>query len=121
MQVTCAWLKLEACCDQHLVRLGSWAGIAAVLVGTTRATDAVCRRRADGFGIVLPETSATAARFVRGRIREQAARAAMGRLGPVTFSTGIVEWRPGETVEAFDARAIAAVEPQSERPLARPG
>jgi diguanylate cyclase (GGDEF)-like protein len=82
---------------------------AALLVRTTRVTDTVCRRRRGEFGILLPETNATGARHFRERVRAATADTSFGRLGAVVFSTGIVEWRPDETREVFDARARMAV------------
>jgi diguanylate cyclase (GGDEF)-like protein len=82
---------------------------AALLVGTTRVTDTVCRRGRGEFGVLLPGTDATGARHFRKRLRAGAARADFGRLGPMTFSSGIVEWRPGESSDVLDARARIAV------------
>jgi diguanylate cyclase (GGDEF)-like protein len=82
---------------------------AALLVRVTRATDSVCRRRGGQFGILLPETNETGARHFRRRVREEASRASFGRLGQVTFSTGVVEWRPRETRDDLDARARATI------------
>jgi diguanylate cyclase (GGDEF)-like protein len=82
---------------------------AALLVRVTRATDTVCRRRGGQFGILLPETNENGARHFRRRVREEASRASFGRLGQVTFSTGIVEWRPRETGDDLDARARATI------------
>jgi diguanylate cyclase (GGDEF)-like protein len=82
---------------------------AALLVRTTRVTDTVCRPRRGEFGILLPGTDATGARHFRRRLRAAAAQVDFGRLGPVTFSTGIVEWRPDESREVLDARARMAV------------
>jgi len=93
---------------------------AALLVRTTRATDVVCRRRGEQFGILLPETNATGARYFRQRLREDAARTRFGGIGPVSFASGIAEWRPSETGEAFDARARSAVGRYSVGPLDPP-
>jgi diguanylate cyclase (GGDEF)-like protein len=82
---------------------------AALLVRVTRATDTVCRRRGGQFGILLPETNENGARHFRRRVREEASRASFGRLGQVTFSTGIVEWRSRETGDDLDARARATI------------
>jgi diguanylate cyclase (GGDEF)-like protein len=82
---------------------------ASMLVRTTRVTDTVCRRRNTEFGILLPDTTATGARSFRRRVREESAAAAFGRLGPVTFSSGIAEWRRDESTDAFDARARVEV------------
>jgi diguanylate cyclase (GGDEF)-like protein len=78
---------------------------AGMLVRVTRTTDTVCRRRNTEFGILLPDTSATGARSFRRRVREESSATAFGRLGPVTFSSGIAEWRREESKDAFDARA----------------
>ena len=91
---------------------------AELLVRVTRTTDTVCRRRGDEFGILLPETTATGARHFRRRVREEASRRSFGRLGPVTFSTGIVEWRPDEAAEALDTRAHMAATHAGVRSLA---
>jgi diguanylate cyclase (GGDEF)-like protein len=82
---------------------------AALLVRSARVTDTVCRRRGGQFGILLPDTDATGARHFRRRVRAAVAEADFGRLGPVTFAAGIVEWRPDESREVFDARARIAV------------
>jgi diguanylate cyclase (GGDEF)-like protein len=90
---------------------------AALLVRTTRVTDTVCRRRRGEFGILLPETNATGARHFRRRLRAAAADTSFGRLGSVTFSSGIVEWRREESREVFDARArIAVARPAADPP-----
>jgi diguanylate cyclase (GGDEF)-like protein len=82
---------------------------AGLLVRVTRATDTVCRRRSGQFGILLPDTNATGARHFRRRVRQEASQASFGRLGQVSFSTGIAEWRPQESGDDLDARARAAV------------
>jgi diguanylate cyclase (GGDEF)-like protein len=83
--------------------------LAALLVRSTRLTDAVCRRRRGEFGVVLPDTTANDALCVRRRVREAAGRTSFGRIGAVTFSSGVVEWRPNESREVLDARARLAV------------
>jgi diguanylate cyclase (GGDEF)-like protein len=79
---------------------------AALLKRTVRATDIPCRRRTQGFAVVLPETGDDGARRFYSRLREG--------LGPdeggeENISAGLVEWRPNETSAALDARAAAAV------------
>ena len=93
---------------------------AALLVRVTRATDTVCRRRGGQFGILLPETNENGARHFRQRVREETSRASFGRLGQVTFSTGIVEWRSRETADDLDARARAAIGRPAVRTLEPP-
>ena len=92
-------------------------GFAELLVRATRATDSVCRRRGGEFGILLPETTATGARVFRRRLREETASRSFGQLGPATYSTGVVEWLPGETPDEFEARARMAVAHSSVRAL----
>jgi diguanylate cyclase (GGDEF)-like protein len=90
---------------------------AGMLVRVTRVTDTVCRRRNTEFGILLPDTTATGARSFRSRVREESSATAFGRLGPVTFSSGIAEWRSDESTDAFDARARVEVGRSAVRPL----
>lgn len=82
---------------------------ASLLLRLTRATDTVCRCGADEFGVVLPATTAEGARRFHARVREELSSASFGRPGQMTFSAGLVEWRPNETSGALDARAAAAV------------
>ncbi|MGH3077982.1 MAG: diguanylate cyclase domain-containing protein, partial [Gaiellaceae bacterium] len=81
---------------------------AALLKRTARTTDIPCRRRAREFAIVLPETKDEGARRLYSRLREETG-ASFGSGGQRTFSVGLVEWRPNETSDALDARAVAAV------------
>jgi diguanylate cyclase (GGDEF)-like protein len=92
--------------------------LAALLVRTTRATDVVCRRRAEQFGILLPDTAGDPARRVYGRLLEAATRESFRTTRQLTFASGLVEWRPNESSEALDARALAAVGQTRTEPLA---
>ena len=96
-------------------------GFAELLVRATRTTYTVCRRRGGEFGILLPDTTATGARVLRRRLREETASRSFGPLGPATYSTGVAEWLPGETPDAFDARARMAVAHSSVRALGGQG
>lgn len=80
---------------------------AALLLRVTRVTDTVSRRRGEEFGILLPETNAAGADRFHRRLRDEAATT-FGGGGKVTFAAGIAEWRPSESVDAFDARARAS-------------
>jgi hypothetical protein len=53
-------------------------------------------------------------------VRAEATGTSFGRLGPVTFSSGIVEWRREESSEIFDARARMAVARSAAHPPGRP-
>jgi diguanylate cyclase (GGDEF)-like protein len=83
--------------------------LAGLLVELTRTTDVVCLREDGEFGIVLPETAGDAARRFYVRLRDEASRKTFPITRQLTFTAGVVEWRPDESSEAFDARALAAV------------
>lgn len=82
---------------------------ADLLERAARATDTVCRRGGEEFGILLPETTGDEARLFYVRLRDEVAETGFSNIGRVTFSAGLVEWRPNETVESLDARVSAAV------------
>lgn len=82
--------------------------VAALLQNVTRTTDVVCRLGDERFGIVLPETTGDAARRFYVRLKEEASRAPFPAR-QLTFAAGLVEWRPNEPSDAFNARASAAV------------
>jgi diguanylate cyclase (GGDEF)-like protein len=95
--------------------------LAELLQRLTRSTDTVFRREADELGILLPETPVDGARRFHGRVLHEIARmGAFGREGAATFAVGLVEWRPNETSESFDARAAAAVGPLAPPTAFRP-
>jgi len=97
--------RLTPCSDDTVLQ--EFAGL---LASATRATDIVCRRGDTQFGVLLPETTASKARHLYLRLREQAAGTAFtSAAGPMTFTVGLVEWRPSETGDSLDARASAAV------------
>lgn len=83
--------------------------LASLLVRLTRTTDVVCLRGDGQFGIVLHDTAGDPARRFYGRLLEAASRTSFPVTQPMTFAAGLVEWRPSETSEALDARALAAV------------
>jgi diguanylate cyclase (GGDEF)-like protein/PAS domain S-box-containing protein len=78
--------------NRALCRLGN------VAQSCCRAIDTVTRCGGDEFSIILPETSAVAARAVAARIREQLAK----NKQPLSVSVGVVEFpKDGETVESL--------------------
>jgi diguanylate cyclase (GGDEF)-like protein len=83
--------------------------LASLLLEQTRTSDVVCLRKEGEIGILLPETAGDAARRFYVRLREAAARTTFPTARQLTFAAGVVEWRPDETSETFDARAALAV------------
>jgi diguanylate cyclase (GGDEF)-like protein len=82
---------------------------AILLARLARATDTVCRRGGEEFAFLLPETSGAEGSQLDARLRAEVAGTAFTNVGRITFSGGLVEWRPNETPESLDARASAAV------------
>ena len=83
--------------------------LSTLLGRVTRASDTVFRRRREELGVLLPQTTSEGAQRFHGRLREELERSTFSRSGEVTLSTGISEWTPDETSDAFDARARASV------------
>jgi diguanylate cyclase (GGDEF)-like protein len=82
---------------------------ADLLARAARATDTVCRRGGEEFAIILPETTGDEARQFYTRLRDEVATTVFTHVGRMTFSAGLVEWRPNETQESVDARVSAGV------------
>lgn len=82
---------------------------ADLLARAARATDTVCRRGGEEFAIILPETTGDEARQFYTRLRDEVATTVFTHVGRMTFSAGLVEWRPNETHESLDARVSAGV------------
>ena len=83
--------------------------LAGLLARLTRSTDAVCLRGDSQFAVVLPHTAGDSARRFYGRLREESSRTPFSVSRQLTIAAGVVEWRPNETSEAFDARASSAL------------
>jgi diguanylate cyclase (GGDEF)-like protein len=82
---------------------------ADLLARTARVTDIVCRRGGEEFAFLLPETSGDEGAQLDARVRAEVLATVFTNVGKLTFSAGLVEWRPNETSESLDARASAAV------------
>ena len=73
----------------------------------TRTTDTVFRRGRRGAGRAAPADDGEGAQRFHGRLRAELERSTFTESDELTVSTGISEWRPDETSDAFDARARA--------------
>jgi GGDEF domain-containing protein len=93
--------------------------LSAILGRVTRASDTVFRRSRAELGVLLPRTTGEGAQRFHGRLRAELERSTFSRSGELTLSTGISEWKPDETGDAFDARARASVAGSGVRSLSR--
>jgi diguanylate cyclase (GGDEF)-like protein len=99
-----------------LLQLGAGSGsgnralpeVAEMLSRLTRATDSLCRPQDHELAVLLPGTRGTGARRFLARVRDEAS-SALASVGPLTFSAGLVEWRPDETSDALAERVATAV------------
>jgi GGDEF domain-containing protein len=100
-----------------LLQLGNGSGsspnralpeVAELLSRLTRATDSLCRPRDHELAVLLPGTRGTGARRFLARVRDEAS-SSLADVAPLTFSAGLVEWRPDETSESLAERVKTAV------------
>jgi diguanylate cyclase (GGDEF)-like protein len=90
--------------DEVLERVG------AALSRGTRRLDTAARLGGDEFGLLLPDTSESAARALLERLRASVGAAASGRGGPVSLSIGAVTFEAAPaSVQEMVARADAAM------------
>ena len=94
------WLKVESA--------RALPEVAEMLSRLTRATDSLCRPQEHELAVLLPGTRGTGARRFLARVRDEAS-SALASAGPLTFSAGLVEWRPDETSDALAERVATAV------------
>lgn len=85
------------------------AAFGAILRRTARLTDAVCRRGGEEFALVLPETPCGEAIRLYARLRAEVELTMFPHVGELTFSAGLTELRPGDTVRSLDERASRLV------------
>lgn len=76
---------------------------------TLRASDLIARWGGDEFLALLRDTSAAQAQTIIQRLLARMATIPHGSCPPVTFSAGVTENRPGESIEDVVARADAAM------------
>jgi diguanylate cyclase (GGDEF)-like protein len=85
--------------------------LACLLTDVTRATDVVCRREKSEFAFLLPETSAAAAGTFLARLSSRMASHSFTLGRPTLVSSGLAEWRSGESGDELDRRAMVALSP----------
>ena len=74
-----------------------------------RQHDTLARVGGEEFVVILPDTQAGNARRVAEALREQLAKAVVGRASPVTASFGVTQWDGQEASQALLARADQAL------------
>ena len=118
-------LSLVICDLDHFKRINDGFGhavgdsvlkqFARLLRQNVQGKDTAARFGGEEFALILPRTERLGARHVAERVRQElAARAfvvsgSRKRLGTVTASLGVAEWRRGETGADLIARADAAL------------
>jgi diguanylate cyclase len=116
-------LSLIMCDIDHFKRVNDAFGhqvgdelikmFARVIEGSTRETDTVIRYGGEEFAIILPMTDQDAARSIAERIRRQfeskrlTIRETNQKIGQLTASFGVAEYRQGDEVESLVQRADA--------------
>ena len=98
---------------------GVAAELSSLLGRITRTSDRVVRRGDDELVVLLPETPAEAAWRFHGRLRVALEKSFDLPGEKLTVLTDVVEWRPNETSESFDARARQAAGQGGVQPLGR--
>ena len=83
--------------------------VGRVLGREVRSTDTVARLGGDEFGILLPETDASSAGAVAGKIHASLTAAAREADFPVTFSVGALTCRRGDVTVDEIMRAVDAL------------
>ncbi len=74
-----------------------------------RPSDVLTRMGGEEFLVLLPETPLASAVSLAERIRVVVRGEPVADAGTVTVSLGVAEWRPGETLDAWVARADQAL------------
>jgi len=85
------------------------AELSALLGRVTRTSDRVVRRGDEELVVLLPETTEDGAQGFCGRLRAELKESFDNPSRKLTVSTGVVEWKPDESIRSFDARARRAV------------
>jgi diguanylate cyclase len=84
---------------------------ARVIEGSVRESDTVIRYGGEEFAVILPMAEVEAARVIAERIRRQfegkrlTIRETNQKIGQLTASFGVAEYRPGDDLDALVQRA----------------
>jgi diguanylate cyclase (GGDEF)-like protein/PAS domain S-box-containing protein len=97
--------------DEHGHQVGDRVleAIVACLRLELRSVDQLGRWGGEEFLLLLPQVDGDEAARAAERLRERVAAHPFAPAGPVTISSGVATWRPGETQATLVARADAAM------------
>lgn len=95
--------------DGHQAGDAILTGICSLVRQQIRRTDALVRWGGDEFLVLLPQTHAIDAEVLAQQLRASVASFQAGPVSKVTLSMGVAEYRAGESLEDWLARADANV------------
>ncbi len=96
----------------HLAGDRALQHLASIAKRSLRPQDGIARWGGEEFAVVLPEADAMVAERVIQRLQRELTKALFfidNRHHVITFSAGVTQWRPGDTLEALFYRADEAL------------